>query len=356
MARWRTTRTRLRSCSSRTRQASSPRTGEIRRLADLLLFNDVPYRGAQVLETAIQKKIVNLDDKLYEKLANCWIAAGEYDKRLRRCSAQPKWRPPVTLFMRLGEVQVQREDWPAAIAALQRGLDKGQLRDPGNAQLMIGIAHYSQKNYTEARPFFERSRASRSGTGRSPTSTCRPSGRRVDRFVLGTLHDAHFEQERLAVVAAGLLGDRAASIGVAQQAGAATATHERSPKLTSPRVTTCRSSSSCARSRRRSRRSRSRSQRSMRLAVDVQPLLQRMFDDLVQFVATTFRSSRTSGRANRTVARAHGAASSATASEKYRRLMEAYQIELEYGRTMSAYKQTLATAARPKWCARAACR
>jgi tetratricopeptide (TPR) repeat protein len=55
---------------------------EVRRLADLLLFNDVPYRGAQVLEAAMEKKIVTLDDKLYEKLANCWIAAGEFDKSL----------------------------------------------------------------------------------------------------------------------------------------------------------------------------------------------------------------------------------------------------------------------------------
>ena len=31
----------------------------------------------------------------------------------------------------------------------------------------------------------------------------------------------------------------------------------------------------------------------------------------------------------------------ASPSEKFRRLMEAYQIEMEYGRTMSAYKQTL---------------
>ena len=61
-------------------------------------------------------------------------------------------------FIRLGEVQVQREDWPAAIAAVQRGVDKGQLKDPASAQLMLGIAHYSQKNYNEARPFFERAR------------------------------------------------------------------------------------------------------------------------------------------------------------------------------------------------------
>lgn len=134
--------------------------GEVRRLADLLLFNDVPYRGAQVIEAAIEKKIVNLDDKLYEKLANCWIAAGEYDKAIPPLQRAAEMAANGDTFIRLGEVQVQREDWAAAIAAVQRGVDKGQLRDPANAQLMLGIAHYSQKNYAAARPFFERSRQS----------------------------------------------------------------------------------------------------------------------------------------------------------------------------------------------------
>ena len=133
---------------------------EVRRLADLLLFNDVPYRGAQVLESAIEKKLVNLDDKLYEKLANCWIAAGEYDKSITPLTRAAELASSGDAFIRLGEVQVQREDWPAAIAAIQRGVDKGQLKDPGNAQLMLGIAHYSQKNYAAARPFFERARQS----------------------------------------------------------------------------------------------------------------------------------------------------------------------------------------------------
>ena len=56
---------------------------EFRRLADLLVFNGVPYRGAQVLEAGIEKKAVTVDDKLYEKLANCWIAAGELDKAIQ---------------------------------------------------------------------------------------------------------------------------------------------------------------------------------------------------------------------------------------------------------------------------------
>ena len=133
---------------------------EVRRLADLLLFNDVPYRGAQVLEAAMEKKIVTLDDKLYEKLANCWIAAGEFDKSLAPLTRAAEMATTGDTFIRLGEVQVQREDWPAAIAAIQRGVDKGQLKDPPNAQLMLGIAHYNQKNYDEARPFFQRARQS----------------------------------------------------------------------------------------------------------------------------------------------------------------------------------------------------
>ena len=131
---------------------------ELRRLADLLVFNDVPYRGAQVLEAAIERRQVTLDEKLYEKLANCWIAAGELDRSIAPLQRAAELAPNGDAFVRLGEVQAQREDWPAAIAAIQRGVEKGQLKDPGNAQLWLGIAHYSQKRYDDAVPFLERAR------------------------------------------------------------------------------------------------------------------------------------------------------------------------------------------------------
>jgi tetratricopeptide (TPR) repeat protein len=133
---------------------------EVRRLADLAVFNDVPYRGAQVLETAIEKKMVTLDDKLYEKLANCWIAAGELEKSIAPLQRAAELSANGDLFVRLGEVHVQRENWPAAVEALQRGIDKGELRDTGNAQLMMGVANYSQKKYAEARPWLERAQRS----------------------------------------------------------------------------------------------------------------------------------------------------------------------------------------------------
>jgi len=131
---------------------------DIRRLADLLLFNDVPYRGAQVLEAAIENKLVTLDEKLHEKLANCWIAAGELDRSIAPLQRAAELSASGDTFVRLGEVQAQREDWHAAIAAIQRGVDKGELKDPGNAELWLGIAHYSQKDFGAAAPFFQRAR------------------------------------------------------------------------------------------------------------------------------------------------------------------------------------------------------
>ena len=76
-------------------------------------------------------------------------------------------------------------------------------------------------------------------------------------------------------------------------------------------------------------------------AVDVQPLLQRMFDELVQFVDDDVPFFKDERDRRIGVLRELMASVDASASEKYRRLLEAYQIEMEYGRTMSAYRQTL---------------
>jgi tetratricopeptide (TPR) repeat protein len=129
---------------------------EIRRLADLLMFNDVPYRGGQVLEEAIKKDAVNVDDKLYEKLANCWVAAGELDKAVEPLQRGGELASSGDMLVRLGEVHIERKDWEAAKTAIERGIDKGQLKDTGAAQLLMGIALFNEQRLADARTWFER--------------------------------------------------------------------------------------------------------------------------------------------------------------------------------------------------------
>ena len=78
---------------------------------------------------------------------------------------------------------------------------------------------------------------------------------------------------------------------------------------------------------------------------EVQPLMQQMVDTIDQFVKLDVpflleeRTARVEGLKSM-MARAD-----VTISEKYRRILEAYQIELEYGRTLDAYEGRLGTGA-----------
>jgi tetratricopeptide (TPR) repeat protein len=138
---------------------------EVRRLVDLLLMNGIPYRGARILEAAIAGNIVKADSRAFEKLADCWIAAGEFGKAVAPLERAAKLADDGDLFVRLGEVHIQREEWPSAAEALERGIDKGSLSDTGNAELLMGIALLNQQKMDQARDWFER--AARSPNRRS---------------------------------------------------------------------------------------------------------------------------------------------------------------------------------------------
>lgn len=133
---------------------------DIRRLADLLVYNNIPYRGAQIIEKGIEDETLERDAALYEKLANCWIGAGEMDKALPPLERAAQLSDDGNLYVRLAEVHTQRDDWPASTTALQSALGKGGLRDAPGAQLLMGVALYNQEQYREARPWFERARTS----------------------------------------------------------------------------------------------------------------------------------------------------------------------------------------------------
>jgi len=129
---------------------------DLQRLADLQMFGQVPYRCAVTMENAIQKNQIKVNDKVYEKLANCWIAAGEFEKAIVPLRQGGEMAPTGDLLVRLGEVNVHREAWGAAEAALNDGINKGKLKDLPNAQLLMAIALFNQKKYGPARTWFER--------------------------------------------------------------------------------------------------------------------------------------------------------------------------------------------------------
>jgi hypothetical protein len=78
---------------------------------------------------------------------------------------------------------------------------------------------------------------------------------------------------------------------------------------------------------------------------EVQPLMQQMVETLDQFVKLDVPFLLEERTARVQALRDIMPRADITISEKYRRILEAYQIELEYGRTLSAYEGRLGTGA-----------
>jgi len=59
------------------------------------------------------------------------------------------------LYVRLSQIYLEEEEWVNARKALELAIEKGDLKDPGNAQLLLGITHFNEKHYDSAKKAFQ---------------------------------------------------------------------------------------------------------------------------------------------------------------------------------------------------------
>lgn len=128
---------------------------EVRRLSEMLLYMDLPYRAAEVMAKGIDDGIIEPDARAYEILSNSRIAARDYDEAVAPLEHAAELSKSGDLFIRLAQVHLQREQWDAAAEALRHALAKG-IENEGDAKLLMGIAQYSRKEPLEARKWFVR--------------------------------------------------------------------------------------------------------------------------------------------------------------------------------------------------------
>jgi tetratricopeptide (TPR) repeat protein len=129
---------------------------ELRRLARSYLFAEIPFPAAKVLEKGLEDGAIAEESDAFELLANSWIAAREYERSLGPLGRAAELSEDGNLYVRLGQVNMQRENWQEAASLLQKAVEKGGLKDPGNADLLLGIAYYNADHVTRARSSFLR--------------------------------------------------------------------------------------------------------------------------------------------------------------------------------------------------------
>lgn len=127
---------------------------EILNLSQLLLANGVPYRAAKILQQGVDSNLVEEKDSNLRLLSQSWFMAGEYEKAIPPLRRAAQLSDDGDLYVRLAQSYLNLDRHADAVEAIRAGLQKGGIKRPGDAQVMLGMSLYELDRLDQARSAF----------------------------------------------------------------------------------------------------------------------------------------------------------------------------------------------------------
>lgn len=128
--------------------------GEYRSMASLFLNAEVPWKAAQVLREGFDNEIVEDNSKNWELLAGSLRQAQEVQAAIPAMKKAAEKSDDGELYARLGSIYLDAERYDDAIEAVTKGLQRGGVKRPDQARLVLGMAHFNKDQYQSARQAF----------------------------------------------------------------------------------------------------------------------------------------------------------------------------------------------------------
>ena len=125
-------------------------------MAQLLGDAALPAEAQTVLEKAMSSGLINDQQKeRTNRLVNSFKTRAEADKKgLTQLDAEATKNPSGELDVKLGEVYYGVGDYQSAVTALNRGIQKGQIKHQDEAYVYLGRSQVALKNIAEAKKAF----------------------------------------------------------------------------------------------------------------------------------------------------------------------------------------------------------
>lgn len=124
-------------------------------MAYLYLNAEVPYKAAKVMDKGIGNESVDGTSKNYEVMGNAWRQSQEITKAIPAMEVAASKSDSGELYTRLGNVYLDGDQFRKAITAINKGLQRGGVKRPDTARLVLGMAYFNDKQYAKAREAFK---------------------------------------------------------------------------------------------------------------------------------------------------------------------------------------------------------
>ena len=117
---------------------------ELMNLVNLYLYQDIPYKGALLLEKEMEAGRIPETGKNLQKLGESWMHAKENDKALEYLAKAAEAQKKGKLFLQMAQLYADKEAWSKVIQFSNKALSAGGLKNPGTAHLLKGMAYFEQ--------------------------------------------------------------------------------------------------------------------------------------------------------------------------------------------------------------------
>ncbi len=124
--------------------------GTVMRLSNMYRYLNIPFKSGQLLQQALDDKVIAANFDNLEKLADSWLAAREADRAAKVLEQIRSQDDSGETDLKLARLYVSEEQWQQAEAPLSAAIEKLAGDKKGNALLMAGMVQYHLENYSRA--------------------------------------------------------------------------------------------------------------------------------------------------------------------------------------------------------------
>jgi tetratricopeptide (TPR) repeat protein len=127
-------------------------------LAKMNMFLEIPFEGGKILETGMKAGSIEKTQKNLELLLSAWTGAREFDKAIGVIDVLAPMVESGTYFWQRAQLFNEKANWPEVISSATLALERGGLKRPGEAYVLMGMAHSELGEYDRAVAAFEQAK------------------------------------------------------------------------------------------------------------------------------------------------------------------------------------------------------
>jgi tetratricopeptide (TPR) repeat protein len=128
------------------RQGYIDKPNERKNLYNVYMMLDLPFKAGLMLQDSIDKGKVPADEANLESVADAWINAHEAARAEATLKKLASMSEKGEYFFKLGAMYGDNEQWKDSREALQKAVQKGSLKHPGQAWMRLAVAEHGLKN------------------------------------------------------------------------------------------------------------------------------------------------------------------------------------------------------------------